>query len=156
MITGRKPKPTELRRLEGNPSGRPFNELEPKPRPLRPVCPDWMTEDAKSKWDELIPKLERTGVLTEIDGDALAQYCTAFANWKQYEQLAARLPPVMKVGKSGYMQQAPMVAATMKASTLVARLAERLGLDPSSRSRIVVTGGTEDDAEEFLFGQKKG
>jgi P27 family predicted phage terminase small subunit len=115
-----------------------------------------MTEDAKSKWDELIPKLERTGVLTEIDGDALAQYCTAFANWKQYEQLAARLPPVMKVGKSGYMQQAPMVAATMKASTLVARLAERLGLDPSSRSRIVVTGGTEDDAEEFLFGQKKG
>jgi P27 family predicted phage terminase small subunit len=156
MVAGRKPKPTELKRLEGNPGCRPLNENEPKPRPIRPDCPEWLTDDAKLIWDKAVPILERTGILTEADGDVLAQYSTAFSNWKQLEIKMRGLPLVMVVGKGGYMQQAPLVSACMKASMLVSRLGELLGLNPSSRSRIMVPPGGEDDAEEFLFGKTKG
>jgi len=156
MVAGRKPKPTELKRFEGNPGGRPLNENEPKPRPIRPDCPEWLTDDAKLVWAKVVPMMERTGVLTEVDGDVLAQYCTAFSNWKQLEIAMREMPLVMTVGKDGYTQQAPLVSACMKASMLVSRLGERLGLDPSSRSRIMVPPGGEGDAEEFLFGSPKG
>lgn len=154
MKAGRKPKPTELKRLEGNPGQRPLNENEPKPRPIRPECPEWLSDVAKAKWNEVVPRLERTGVLTEVDGDVLAQYCSAFSNWRRYELLAKDEKPVMETA-SGYLQQSPMVAAVMKASMLVCRLGELLGLNPSSRSRIVVPPGDGDDDEDFLFGKSK-
>lgn len=39
-IRGKKPKPTNLKILEGNPGKRPLNLNEPKPIPIAPECPD--------------------------------------------------------------------------------------------------------------------
>lgn len=36
---GRKPKPTELKLLEGNPAKRPLNKNEPNPEKKAPRCP---------------------------------------------------------------------------------------------------------------------
>lgn len=38
-MRGRKPKPTHLKLLEGNPGHRPINGAEPKPNPGLPTCP---------------------------------------------------------------------------------------------------------------------
>lgn len=58
---GRKPKPTALKMLEGNPGGRPLNTKEPKPEKKAPRCPSWLEDEAKksgnvwrkcwNKWD---------------------------------------------------------------------------------------------------------
>ena len=37
---GRKPKPTVLKELEGNPGRRPLNKNEPKPNKKAPRCPN--------------------------------------------------------------------------------------------------------------------
>ena len=44
---GRKPKPTALKMLEGNPGGRPLNTKEPKPEKKAPRCPSWLEDEAK-------------------------------------------------------------------------------------------------------------
>ena len=46
---GRKPKPTALKVLEGNPGKRPLNENEPKPENKAPRCPSWLEQEAKNE-----------------------------------------------------------------------------------------------------------
>ena len=44
---GRKPKPTNLKVLEGNPGQRPLNDNEPKPGKKAPTCAAWLEPEAK-------------------------------------------------------------------------------------------------------------
>ena len=60
MAKGRKPTPTHLRVLRGNPSGRPLNKAEPEfaaDVPLRP--PAHLDAEAKRCWKRLAPELVR-------------------------------------------------------------------------------------------------
>ena len=54
---GRKPKPTALKKLEGNPGKRPLNELEPMPQVTMLRCPNWLEPEAKKEWRRLAPVL---------------------------------------------------------------------------------------------------
>lgn len=45
--TGRKPKPSALKRLEGNPGKRPLNELEPIPPVIGLTCPKHLLRKRK-------------------------------------------------------------------------------------------------------------
>ena len=51
---GRKPKPTALKMLEGNPGGRPLNTKEPRPEKKAPRCPSWLEDEAKKDDVELV------------------------------------------------------------------------------------------------------
>lgn len=44
---GRKPKPTAVKMLEGNPGKRSLNAGEPKPEKKAPRCPSWLEDEAK-------------------------------------------------------------------------------------------------------------
>ena len=44
---GRKPKPTALKVLEGNPGKRPLNDREPVPPKATLKCPAWLLPEAK-------------------------------------------------------------------------------------------------------------
>ena len=72
---GRKPKPTAIKELEGNPGGRPLNPNEPRPDKKAPRCPSWLEEEAKKEWKRMGRMLEQAGLLTEMD-------MAAFAGWK--------------------------------------------------------------------------
>ena len=75
---GRKPKPTAIKELEGNPGKRPLNDAEPKPERKAPPCPKWLEPEAKKEWRRLSKQLEQIGVLTEVDQAAFASYCQAY------------------------------------------------------------------------------
>ena len=66
-MAGRKPKPTALKKLEGNPGKRKLNTKEPMPGKGMPDCPKWLLPEAKKEWERLCVKLSEMGVLTEID-----------------------------------------------------------------------------------------
>ena len=55
---GRRPKPSAIKRLEGNPGKRPINMREPKPDKKAPPCPKWLDPEAKKEWRRLSKKLE--------------------------------------------------------------------------------------------------
>ena len=76
---GRKPTPTALKVLEGNPGKRKLNDNEPRPEKKAPSCPKWLEPEAKKEWRRLAKKMEQMGVLTEVDMAAFAGYCQAAA-----------------------------------------------------------------------------
>ena len=43
---GRKPTPTAIKELEGNPGKHKINEAEPKPEKKAPPCPKWLEPEA--------------------------------------------------------------------------------------------------------------
>ena len=62
---GRKPTPTAIKMLEGNPGKRPLNTKEPKPAKKAPSCPKWLEPEAKKEWRRLAKLMEQIGILTE-------------------------------------------------------------------------------------------
>ena len=52
-MAGRKPKPTALKKLEGNPGKRKLNTKEPIPAKGMLNCPEWLLPEAKKEWERL-------------------------------------------------------------------------------------------------------
>ncbi|MBA7595530.1 hypothetical protein ES703_02494 [subsurface metagenome] len=158
-IPGRKPKPTKLKIIEGNPGKRPLNENEPIPQSIAPECPDWLSDDAKKEWKRLAPELERLGLLTVLDMAAFAGYCQSYAKLKKAEQFIKkhgttyRLPKKDKKGKiiSIYHAPYPEVAIANQCLKHIRAFAAEFGLTPSSRGRIYLPSEILDDEFEALL-----
>ena len=74
-MAGRKPKPTAVKKLEGNPGKRKLNKKKPVTAKGMSDCPEWLLPEAKTEWEWLCEKLSLMGVLTEIDMAAFSAYC---------------------------------------------------------------------------------
>jgi len=135
-MTGRKPKPSALRRYEGNPGKRGFNHAEPLPPDGMPTCPDHLSNLARDEWVRLAPILNEMGVLTQIDRAAMAAYCQAYGRWVEAEEKLGATPTLLKT-QSGYIQQSPWLSIANKQMELMGRYMAELGLTPASRSRLV-------------------
>lgn len=145
---GRKPTPTAIKELEGNPGKRPLNEREPKPVKKAPACPKWLEDEAKKEWRRLAKKMEMMGVLTEVDMAAFAGYCQAYARWKEAEEFISLHGTIVKT-PSGYWQQVPQVSIAQTYLKVMNRFAEQFGLTPASRSRIIADAGSKDSSDEM-------
>ena len=158
-IVGRKPKPTNLKIIEGNPGKRPFNLNEPKPISIAPKCPDWLLDDAKKEWNRLAPELERLGLLTILDRAAFAGYCQSYAKWKAAEGFIKKngmtyeIPKRDKEGKviSTYIAVFPEVYIARQCLNQIKAFASEFGLTPSSRGRICLPSEILDDEFERLL-----
>ena len=149
---GRKPKPTALKILEGNPGKRLLNEKEPKPKKKLPACPEWLAPEAKKEWENTCTQLGDLGILTEIDMAAFAGYCQAYARWQEAEEFINKHGTIVKT-PSGYWQQVPQVSIAQTYLKIMSRFCEQFGLTPSSRSRIIAEskGADDDDIMEGLL-----
>lgn len=151
---GRKPTPSAIKELEGNPGKRPLNENEPKPQKKAPSCPKWLEPEAKKEWRRLAKQMEQIGILTEVDMAAFAGYCQAYARWKEAEEFISQHGTIVKT-PSGYYQQVPQVSIAQTYLKIMNWFAEQFGLTPASRSRIVaadVGKDSEDEMEKILNG----
>lgn len=124
---GRKPKPTAVKELEGNPGKRQLNELEPKPKKKAPKCPVWLDTEAKKEWRRVAKQLEELGVLTEVDMAAFAGYCEAYARWKEAEEFISKHGTIVKT-PSGYWQQVPQVSIAQTYLKIMVKFCEQLVL----------------------------
>ena len=144
---GRKPKPTALKMLEGNPGGRPLNTKEPTPEKKAPRCPSWLEDEAKKEWKRMAKVLEQMGLLTEMDMAAFAGYCQAYARWKEAEEFLTQHGSMVRT-PNGYLQQVPQVSIAQTNMKIMLKFCEQFGLTPSARSRIV--GGENSDEEDEM------
>ena len=154
-VKGRKPTPTALKVLEGNPGKRKLNEAEPKPKKKAPACPKWLEPEAKKEWRRLAKKMETLGVLTKVDMAAFAGYCQAYARWKQAEERITDRGLVIRT-PSGYPQQVPYISIAQQYLRLMNQFTEQFGLTQAARSRIIAgsteNGAPADDMEDLLGG----
>ena len=147
---GRKPKPTAVKVLEGNPGKRSLNTAEPKPEKKAPRCPSWLEDEAKKEWKRMSKQLEQLGILTEIDMAAFAGYCQAYARWKEAEEFITQHGTIVKT-PSGYWQQVPQVSIAQTYLKIMNKFCEQFGLTPSARSRIVADTAEDKESDAVNF-----
>ena len=149
-MRGRKPLPSNVVRLRGNPGKRRLNEAEPRPFPRAPTCPACLDGEARKEWQRLAPELGGLGLLTRLDRGMLAAYCQAHALWVEAVSSIARYGTMVK-SPNGFPMQSPYVAVANKQVDIMVRIAAELGMTPSSRTRIRIgERAPEDPFEAFL------
>jgi P27 family predicted phage terminase small subunit len=152
MPAGRRPTPTRLKVLEGNPGRRPLNHAEPRPRIALPSCPAELGDAAKQEWRRVGKDLQRLGLLSNIDRAGLATYCEAWGQW--LEAIAAvQLSGAVVKAPSGYPILNPHLSVANQAYQRMKAMLVEFGMTPAARSRIVVSPAeTEEDrlAAEFF------
>ena len=147
-MRGRKPKPTSVKILKGNPGKRPLNRHEPKPPAVIPECPMELSPAAKTEWDRLVKDLAPLKMVTNLDRAALATYCQAYAFWTEAIAAIQKYGAMVK-SPSGYPMQSPYIAMANKQAEVMMRVASEFGFTPASRSRISVPSDREPTLFEF-------
>lgn len=159
-MKGGKPKPTALKRLEGNPGKRPLNQHEPVMQEATDAFdqpPSELETDrvAGAEWQRLAPILRRSKTITEADRGALLSLCQQWSRYLEANKSVATAGMVVR-SPSGYPMPNPYIAIANKALGNCVKLWAELGLTPSSRSRVQTTdaqawsGNLSDPFAEFL------
>lgn len=179
MTKGRKPTPTFLKIVRGNPGKRPLPENEPRPKKIRklPSAPEHISDGAKAVWDNVVKELDDISILTSIDIFAVEILCEALADHRaageqieaaKAEYEAAKADKVdcdwsadgryyrTRNQSGGFMWRAhPAVGLRSDADRRMRAWCAEFGLTPSARTRLVVgTGGSQaqDDEDDEFFG----
>lgn len=131
---GPAPKSPKLKLLGGNAGKRKIQAATPATVRGIPVCPSWLSAEAKAAWGELVPKLDQAGMLTAVDGLALACLCQA---WAEFEISTRQLEGGRTfTTEKGYVGQHPAVTAQRSAWAAIKSFSALFGLDPMSRSKL--------------------
>lgn len=151
MAGGRRPKPTHLKIVEGNPGKRSLNRREPVP-PVEPVePPSFLSPLARAEWDRVVPILDKMHLSSTADLQTLACYCEAVADHIKARELLLNTTVLVK-GQRGNLVKNPALQMARDAMNMIRMLAGEFGFTPSSRSRIELPGEDVGDLESILSG----
>lgn len=76
---GPKPQASNVVELRRGQAAATKRKPDVQPAPVAPAMPDWLSADGKKAWSELSAELERTGLLTKVDGPSLGLACEDLA-----------------------------------------------------------------------------
>jgi len=152
---GRKPKPTALKILEGEPNKDRINQNEPKPEPPSLQFPDWLNEDGRRIWNRYAPVLKRLGVFKQTDEFAFACLCQEAGRYinlqKKIEEKKNYITTNVRQGDKSI----PEINMANQCLKQIRGLMGEFGLTPSSRSRISVSDDEEKDPIEKILSSKE-
>jgi len=161
MLDGRRPTPTNLKVLRGNPRKENLKEKianEPKPtisdkvpRPSRLLKGD---KEAKKEWRRLAPQLHKLGLLTDMDISAFEQYCMIYGRWVRANMELMEQGNIA-INEKGTVKRNPIVEIVNKLDVEVRQQQARFGLDPSSRTRVKAEAKQEEDPFESFMRKAK-
>jgi P27 family predicted phage terminase small subunit len=149
-MRGRKPVPTVLKQIHGNPGKRRLNPNEPKPERGVPIAPHKLSKAEAAHWRRLVPILQSTRVLTVADGDILGGLCRAQAladaAAREVAKRGVLIEMIDTATKRIVVRPNPAIRILSDALRHVRGFATDLGLSPASRSR--VTAAPDPEAED--------
>ena len=150
---GRKPLPTALKVMRGNPGKRPLNDAEPVPDPAMPTCPPQLTGAAREEWERVGTELLKLGLISQLDRGILTVYCDAWGRWVEAKE-ALEMTGMVVMTRTGYPVPSPYLTIANRSLEIMQKAAVEFGMSPSSRSRVKATPVEEDDEFEELFGRR--
>ncbi|MNJ32105.1 Phage terminase, small subunit [compost metagenome] len=94
--SGRQAQPAVLKLLNGNRGKQSFGDLMaevqtpgvPVAAPAMPTC---LSDEAVVEWERVVPDLLLLGLVSTLDGMALATYCEAVADWYRFRRRIAEM-----------------------------------------------------------------
>lgn len=140
-MRGRKPVPTALKLVNGNPSKRPINMHSFAPQSRIPRCPQHLKGEARKEWKRVVAELHRYQMISEVDRGELAMMCT---QWARYVEAEEMIEKAAKGGGSGlfvktpngFPIQSPWLAVSNKAIEQYRGLCADFGMTPAARVRV--------------------
>lgn len=130
-------KPSALKLIAGTDRADRRNGNEPEPLLLNDLePPPHLSERSAAVWRELAPTLRRNQVLTEMDALALELLCDSVADYRQ-----ARLErdgSLTTVSAKGSQMLDQLLVAQQACAKRCEVLMSKFGMDPASRSRVMV------------------
>lgn len=156
-MAGRKPIPTALKILRGNPGRRPLPKDEPQIPAGIPEAPKHLTGKAKKEWHRIVPELHKAGLLTKVDGTALAAYCDCFAQWAEASRQLKKTGLLVK-GSLGEPVINPLWKISNAAMERMKQFLVEFGMTPSSRSRVKsasIPEPEEEGADYFSWAENR-
>ena len=154
MAGGRPPKPTALKRLEGNPGRRPLNDAEPSfPTLIALEAPGWLDRLGREHWLYFAPLLAKTKLLTEADVSLLT---AASERWSTYRRAAALVKRALRGhNRFGELVVPPQHLIAKGALADYLAIMREFGVGPASRSKVKVDQPPELDEFEALMRMTK-
>lgn len=153
---GRRPKPTQLKLLEGNAGKRPLNQGEPQfeVRKLRPPN-GVLSKYGRNLWRQLEPILRGAEILTEADAAAFLLLCQHYgyaveAGREVFNRETGKVEFTVESARSGAKKN-PLMQVFKENSQMFRMYAEQFGLTPSARSRLHIPEPEEASLAEQLF-----
>jgi P27 family predicted phage terminase small subunit len=155
-MQGRKPKPTALKLITGNPGKRPIRFDEFKPAAGIPRCPKHVKGEAKKEWQRITQELMRYGMVSEIDRGLLAMICTTWAKYVEAEEMIEKARAAGGSGlfvktPNGFPVVSPWMVVSNKAIEVYKSLCAEHCLTQATRAR-----ATPGDMQGDLFGIEGG
>jgi P27 family predicted phage terminase small subunit len=145
--SGRKPKLTALKLIEGNPGKRKLHaDLVGVGAP---IMPPHLSELELFFWHATIAAIP-PGVLSAADSAILERFVTAWARFRECQQQLARTGLLVR-GMSGPIRN-PLLAVQRQASAEMHAAGAELGLSPVSRTRLGNPAADKNDDFEWLLG----
>ena len=147
--SGRRPKPTAKKLLAGNPGKRALNPAEPDFELVLNIdCPDWMGDHGRVLWETVAPELCKERILAATDIQNLEVYCAAYDQFRMAQADIAQ-NGVTVSGAMGGVIKNPAATALKEATSMMASYGGMLGLDPSSRQRMMGSGKKKQSDNPF-------
>ncbi|WP_321953120.1 phage terminase small subunit P27 family [Paraburkholderia bannensis] len=135
--SGRRPKPVANKEAAGNPGKRQLNTQEPDFGLVTNIePPEWLDDDAADMWKRVAPLLCKQKILQLTDLHNLEIFCSAYGNWRRAQDELVRHGPVVSGAQGGPVKN-PAATVVKEAAGQMATFGAMLGLDPSSRQRLM-------------------
>lgn len=154
-MAGRKPKPTEIKLLEGS-RIRPKERRAPRPKTSSPGMPQRLKADkiAAAKWAELLPLITSMQVMTDQDVEALATLCEVHSAAQTCLLELRASGPVLRTDLGGVK---PNPAGSLYRGLISQQLSimSEFGLTPAARCKLDTkqeTQNEENPLKKYLTG----
>jgi len=131
-------KPTSLKLVTGTDRADRRNGNEPEPQLLEDLTPPaHLAARSAVVWNELAPMLRRIQLLTEADVIAFEMLCDAVADYRLARE--TRGDDMVTYSHKGSQMLDQWLVAQQACGKRAETLMGRFGMDPVSRSRVMVT-----------------
>lgn len=150
-MRGRKPKPIETHKLNGNPSRLNLDKkikMADKLSREVPDPPEYLDDLAKEHWKKIVPELKKMGTLAAVDIGAVEAACTAYSNMVHASKELKLMNTQTYKTKSGALQQVPQVGIFNTSASLYKSYCAELGLTPAARTRVSPDMDGDDEEDE--------
>ena len=130
---GTKPKPTALKKLDGNPGKRPLPAAEVTPRRTDLAPPEGIGDEARRRWQEVVDAMP-PGFITAADLPLLRVYADAWQTYHDAGETIKETGLIARSERTGTVYQHPAVGIRNQAAALIGCTAAKFGLTPSDRA----------------------
>lgn len=147
---GPRPKPAELKLLEGNRGHRPVvTDGQLRPQVEIPDPPKYLGREARKEWKRITAELVRNNIVAKLDQHMLGMLCQAVERVVLFETALTRLTaqaleknqdpetPYISRTVQGYEMQSARYQLLNREREILMKLLGEFGLSPALRAKVV-------------------